>query len=125
MVQGIAAVRTILLATICLLLASSPVFSEGPRCPPLPSANVLNEKEAAEVQKETEAAMRADFSAKAAIISKYLGISNPTHPAFHYVWCKIVIEDKNISIFAKFGLSVVVAREGMRRSLWPATTSGR
>jgi hypothetical protein len=57
--------------------------SPSPACPPLRPTGVLNAKQIADVQQEIEVALHADYSAKSAIISKYLGGSEPTvHPAF-------------------------------------------
>jgi hypothetical protein len=89
----------------------------------LPSANVMNERQAADVKEETEAAMRADYSAKAAIISKYLTPGDATtQAALPYVFCKIVIEDRDISVFARLGLSMLFLREIARRVPWPGGT---
>jgi hypothetical protein len=120
MVRGIVAARTILLMTICLLLASSPAFSQ--RYCPLPSARVLSLWEAAEVQKETEAALHADYDKKAAILSKYIRASEDTaHPAFEYVFCRLVLDDTNTGMVEKLRLVSLVTREEARRGLPPGS----
>jgi hypothetical protein len=120
MIRGAIAARAILLMTTWLLLASSPAFSQ--RHCPLPPARVLNLREAAEVQKETEAALRADYDTKAAILSKYLRVSEDTaHPGFQYVFCRLVLDDENTGVVEKFRLMSLVGKEEGRRGLPPGS----
>jgi hypothetical protein len=120
MIRGALAARAILLVTICLLLASSPAFSQ--RHCSLPPARVLGLMEAAEVKKETEAALHADYDTKAAMLSKYLRPSeDAAHPAFEYVFCRLVLDDENTGLVEKFRLTSLVGREEARRGLPPGS----
>jgi hypothetical protein len=120
MFRGIVAARSILLVTICLLLASSAAFAQ--RYCPLPSARVLSLMESAEVKKETEAALHAGYDTKAAILSKYLRLSeDAAHPAFEYVFCRLVLDDTNTGAIEKFRLMSLVGTEEARRGLPPGS----
>jgi hypothetical protein len=106
----------IVLAAVFQLSAPSVALSEQQSACILPIGHGLTAEEIAEVQREAEAAIRAEYSVKADTVRKYLGRSNATtHPGFQYVFCRLAIEDKGISVFARFRLVMIFVVEGLRR----------
>ena len=119
MAEGIAPARTILFALVCLLLAAPPALSRD--CPPLP-ARLLNSQQRAEVKKETEAALHADFDAKAALVTKYLRVSEETRiRPFSMSFARLALDDTHTGIADRFRLMSLVGKEETRRGLPPGS----